>query len=379
MRISSLHLEQFRAYDFLDLALGGNRHHLFMGENGAGKTNLLEAVTMLSQGKTFQPVEEAVLRRWGSEHYKISADLESDAAEAFSLETVSQELPRRARVHLKNGVRVPLSSFIGLLPTVLFLPQDLGLFQAEPGERRRFLDRVLSQSSPSYRSALAAYERCVKQRNSLLRRIGEGSASEKELPLWDSEVAMHGGVITLARLELLETWSLAIGHELETLGEAWKDVKIRCVRQTNARNEGALRAEMLILLTENRAKDLLLGTTSIGPHREDWRITVEGRDITTFASRGQQRTVLLALIALKAEYLLIKRGERPVILLDDVYSELDNRRQQAVCQVFREHQVLLTSTHVPVLLPSDTAVWRVSDASIEPQEVTISTTLLLNG
>ena len=347
MRIRSLHLEQFRNHRSLRLEFGLEPMQLFYGPNGSGKTNILESVGILALTKSFLSVEEDDLRTWGTEFYRVIGTVVSDAGEEKELEIVSQILPRRQKGCFLNGVRIPQTQLIGHLPVVIFLPQDLSLFTGPPAERRRALDQILSQISPEYFVALMDYQRILKQRNALLKAIKEGNADSSQLDTWDSALSLPGSAITLLRLELTETFNLSLPAEIRALGENWEHIAITYKRSGTARTQEALADEMTELFRQNRERDIILQSTVSGPHRDDWEIIVDGRSLQSFASRGQQRIVLLALLFLETSFLELRRNEKPVILLDDIFSELDLAHRERVTQAFRDHQVLLTATDLP--------------------------------
>ncbi len=367
MRLLRLQLSQYRTYASLDLDLGASDLHLFIGENGSGKTNLLEAISVLSLLRSFIGVEDECLRQWGTDFYRIIGSLQSDAGERETLEVVSQAQPRHQRACFRNDVRLTAQQMIGRLPVVAFLPFDLDLFTASPADRRAFLDRILMQTSPAYEKAMREYQRSLKQRNTLLRSIASGEASEGDLEPWDERVAQEGGVLTLARLELTETFGLSLASELAQLGEGdWTDVRLLYERTGKERETVALASEHFSMLRHFRSRDILVQATTVGPHRDDWRVEVEGRPLSAFASRGQRRVCLLSLLFLQASYLEIRRGEKPVILLDDVFSELDDAHQERIRGTLAGHQMLVTATHLPKTLRG-AKVWSVQQGTIVPQ------------
>ena len=347
MRLRSLSLEQFRSYERLELTLPEGDVHLLTGPNGAGKTNILESIVLLSLLKSFQGVEEEDLVAWGRDFYRIRAVLTEDTGEERTQELVSVLAPRRQKAAFMNDVKMQVSDVVGRLPTVTFLPQDLELFSGAPAQRRRFLDQLLCQVEPEYLIALAKHQRVLKQRNTLLRRIREGAASEEDLDPWDHALAREGAFVTLRRLELLEMLQCTLCEELIALGECWSDVRILFERKGESRTLDEAVAENYRLLRASRDRDLLLQSTGVGPHREDWHIVADGHALQNFASRGQQRTVVLALLFLQVSFVELRRGEKPVILLDDVFSELDDAHQTALLRSLEGHQVLITATHVP--------------------------------
>ncbi|MBI1812474.1 DNA replication/repair protein RecF [Candidatus Peregrinibacteria bacterium] len=363
MHLRSLSLTQFRSYDNLTIDLAGSAVHLFVGKNGSGKTNLLEAIGVLSLSKSFLNAEEEHLVRWGGEFFRIRGETEADGCEQGTLEVASQLQPRRAKACFRNDVRIAVTDLIGHLPTVTFLPQDLELFIGPPAERRRFLDQILCQVSGEYLEALMACQRILKQRNALLKSIAAGRASENDLSPWDAAFAEQGSLVTLKRLEIVETFGLTLGEELRALGEAWSQVRIAYERTGEGRTQEEISAELLHALAQSRERDILLQSTGAGPHREDWTIMIDERAFQTFASRGQQRIAVLALLFLEASYVELRRGERPLILLDDVFSELDHDHRERILASFADNQILLTAIEVP----SGTecaCVWRVRDGMV---------------
>ncbi|MBI3619490.1 DNA replication and repair protein RecF [Candidatus Peregrinibacteria bacterium] len=370
MHLRSLSLTQFRSYDNLALDLSGSALHLFVGKNGSGKTNLLEAIGILSLSKSFLNAEEEHLVRWGGEFFRIRGETEADGCEQGTIEVVSQLQPRRAKACFKNDVRIGVTDLIGHFPTVTFLPQDLELFTGPPAERRRFLDQILCQVSGEYLEALMACQKILKQRNTLLKAIASGRASENELSPWDAAFARKGSLVTLKRLELVETFGLALGEELRALGEGWSEVRIAYERAGEGRTREVISAELIEALIRSRERDVLLQSTGAGPHREDWTIMIDERAFQTFGSRGQQRIAVLALIFLEASYVELRRGERPLILLDDVFSELDRDHQEHVLASFACNQILMTALDVQPGAES-ACIWEVGEGKVITNEASI--------
>jgi DNA replication and repair protein RecF len=349
MRLTRLILEQFRSYDALDISFpqAGSDVHVLVGENAAGKTNILEAISLLALTKSCHGIDDEDLIRWGSGHYRITGEMQGADQAAQRLEVACQIAPRRRKACFRNDVALPISDVVGLLPTVLFLPQDLSLFSGPPQRRRQFLDQLLCQVSPQYLTALSQYARTLKQRNSLLKEIAQRRADPAVLDLWDGQLALAGAEVTLQRLELIEVLQCTLAEELTALGETWQEVHLSYERKGEARTPADLTVELTDLLRRQRDRDVLLQATTVGPHRDDWKLLADGRSLPSFASRGQQRAAVLALVFLQVSYLELRRGERPLLLLDDVFSELDTAHQEALLQSVSEHQVFITSTHVP--------------------------------
>lgn len=332
--------------------------HLLLGPNGAGKTNVLEALSVLSEGESFLGRGEEEMVTWGENYYRIRVETMGDAGEKMTLEAVSERLPRIRRAFFVQDVRVPAKEFCGTLPTMVFLPQNLDLFTGPPASRRRLLDRALRQVSPQYRVALEIYQKTLKQRSALLRHIADNKGKIADLAVWNGVLAKEGAKITMRRLELLGVLQCTLAEELERLGEHWMGPTFQYERTGECRDEEGISCEMLQELERVTERDILLQATSIGPHRDDWGLFVSERTFPSFASRGQQRTAVLALLFLLGSYLELQRGEKPVVLLDDVFSELDMNHQKALLSTFGDHQVLITATHQPEGL-ENAVVWNV--------------------
>ena len=365
VRFTELQLTDFRSYASATGSFpNGPGCVALLGENGAGKTNLIEALSILSLTRSCRGNDEDELVRWGQPFYRLKAEAKADDGAIKTVEVVSELSPRKRKALFVNDIKTSASEFVGLIPTVTFLPQDLLLFSGPPAERRRFLDQLLSQVSPAYLAALSRYQQVLQQRNALLKTLAQSGGDTSVLDVWDREVAKFGAAVTLPRLELVETFTLTFAGELARLGEAWDHVVLRYDRKTTARTAAELEEESFRLLRANRERDILLQATLLGPHREDWQVSAAGRDIPTFASRGQERTAVLARLFLQVSDLQLQRGETPVLLLDDACSELDERHQHLLLSGFPGAQVFLTATRLPDQAVAR-SVFRVAPGTIE--------------
>jgi len=340
MRLHELSLQGFRSYEKCALKFDPSMRTLLYGENGTGKTNIIEALSYLSAGRSCLRLPPDTAVRWGETFFRLTAVMATDAGEKKTIEYVFQTSPRRASACFVDDQKTPLVSFIGTLPTIIFLPEHLDLFTGSPQGRRQFLDALLAQLFPDFAAQRLEYDRVLKQRNAELKRISHGEAPETDLDLWDKTLSLAALPILQKRKEILDSLSGALPEQIRHFGETWTEVSLKYLSKA-----GETEIEMLSALQASRKRDLILETTTVGPHRDDWMMTAETRSLAVFASRGQQRTSLLALLVASVSLFTTYRNETPILLLDDVFSELDIAHQEALTSTLDMAQVIMTSTH----------------------------------
>ena len=358
MRLKRLSLRNHRNYPELDLSPGPNVN-VFIGANGQGKTNLLEAVAMLALSSSPRARRESELIGPIAPGSRVEAEVESSGLTRELAIALHVEGERVRRVIEVDGARRRAFDLPGTFRVTLFWPDDLGLVKAGPELRRRFLNQMLVQVEPGYARALAGLRRVLEQRNSLLKRIAAGEGGEDTLDAWDEELVRVGSEIVDARAKavaLLEPVAAAC-HRQIAAGEA---LEIRYLGP----------AENLAEAVHNsRAEDLRRGTTSVGPHRDDLLVLLDGQEARSFGSQGQQRTAVVSLKLAEAALVEGRTGERPVLLLDDVLSELDGERRAALLnQVAGGGQVVITSVEAgpfPPELIARAMVWTVEAGTIQ--------------
>ncbi|MFV0636644.1 DNA replication/repair protein RecF [Mitsuokella sp. WILCCON 0060] len=353
MYVRFLKLRNYRNYNELDLALQPGIN-IFLGPNAQGKTNIIEAIYYASLGRSHRTHQDAELIRWHEEQGSILLDFDRRGVENHLEFQFSRNKRRRI---LLNEHPIHLKELIGSINSVLFSPEDLFLIKGAPAGRRRFLDGEISQASPPYYHELVEFNRIISQRNSLLKRIRERRGDASLLELWDAQLVKSASKIIAKRLEAVrklnmlanlmqrrissDQENLTVTYEIHGLDEAYgaKDGKSENMTKsfTSWYNE---------MLKQSRETDILRGSTSYGPHHDDLVLTVNGINLRTFGSQGQQRTGVLSLKLAELEFLRSETGEYPILLLDDVMSELDvRRRQQLLAFIRREHiQTLITAT-----------------------------------
>ena len=363
MYLESLSLTNFRNYVSLELPLGPGTFILW-GDNAQGKSNLLEAVYLLATTKSARASNERELIGWGAmddplpaarvtgelnrggEGIRLDVGLVAERGEGVA--EGSYSLRKQTRM---NGVPRRASDVVGTLNAVMFDPQDVDLVTGPPSSRRRYLDVTISQMNRDYLKALQRYGRVLTQRNHLLRAIREGTSQSSQLRVWDPPLIEEAVNIHLARRRMLDEMkreSTAIYGELTGTAESFELRYLPNPREFSEIEEedGAAAGDVMRgRLAANVDREIGQGMTVVGPHRDDVQFEVVGRDASLYGSRGQQRTVVAALKLAEVQLLQLNTGEDPILLLDDILSELDETRRRRVLEtVLGSEQAILTTT-----------------------------------
>lgn len=344
MRIKTLTLTNFRNYERETFTFGEGLNVLF-GKNAQGKTNCAEAVFFLCTGTSLRIKREGQLIRKGEERARLLAVAESRYGE-MTLEADIAEHGRELKI---NGVKVSKTvNFIGNIHSVFFSPGELRLIQDGPDERRRFLDISISQISRPYYTALLRYRKILEQRNTLLKEKNDELILET-LPVWDEQLCKYAAVIGKARRDYVEKLAPYAREAHAFLTDGAEELSLSLERKY-AGDEREI-AEKLFREMEGRyERDIRLGFTSVGPHRDDLDIRIGELDAKQFASQGQTRTIALAVKLAEVEIFKELSGEPPVLILDDVMSELDLPRRKKLVQRIEGLQTILTCTHAERVL-----------------------------
>ena len=365
MYLESIALTGFRNYVSLNLPLGPGTFILW-GDNAQGKSNILEAVYMLATTKSSRASNERELINWetlddplpsarvtgqlssGGEPTKLEIGLVAERGEAGVDGESSFNLRKQTRV---NGVPRRASDVVGTLNAVLFDPQDVDLVTGPPSVRRRYLDVTISQMDRQYLKALQRYARILTQRNHLLRSIREGRSQISHLRVWDQPLTEEAAFIHLSRSRIIDEMAAlgsVIYDELTGGGETFSLNYLpnpKELSENRLEDAEEVRAVMQTRLSANVDREIGQGATMVGPHRDDVQFAIEGRDTGLYGSRGQQRTVVATLKLAEVSILVDKTGEDPILLLDDILSELDETRRRRVLQTaLASQQTILTTT-----------------------------------
>lgn len=362
MYIFDLQLANYRNYvrTAIKLEKGLN---LFVGDNAQGKSNLLEAVYLLSTLRSSRAshdsdlvrndilMSEFPVARLSAEVERSAGNLQLELAVIGRTTDPSHRAGKRVRV---NGVPRKASDAVGQLCAVLFTTLDIEIVAGPPLMRRRYLDMMISQVDRGYLRAMQKYQKVLQQRNSLLKRIQAREASSHELNFWDQELAHAGGLIFWARADALGHIVPQASMQMERLSDGLEQLQLTYRPSLGGLDESdspiddsEWTARMLKALQNLRSREIGAGATLVGPHRDDVQIEIDGMPADSFASRAQQRTAALSMRLAEASYLRRALGDDPVVLLDDVLSELDARRRKGVLEFIDTFQQTLVTTADP--------------------------------
>lgn len=334
MHIRRIQLKNFRNYEQATL-LPDARLTVLTGQNAQGKTNVLEALHLCCLGRSHRTTHDKELIRWGAPQASVQLEIaQQDGTHEIAVLLSAQESVRK-QVRVGGTQVARIGELMGHFHGILFSPEDLAIVKDGPAERRKFVDMELSQLRPAYFYALQRYLRALNQRNNLLREMLKKPALTATLIAWDEQLAEAGAQIVAHRRAYIAALAKAATANYAELSGG-SEVLEACY-QTQLAETGdmpALTEHFLRRLQAAQAEDRRRATTSVGPHRDDLRLTLNGREARVYGSQGQQRTVVLALKLAELDVVKQERGEAPVLLLDDVMSELDPfRRQQLVTRI----------------------------------------------
>ncbi len=332
MILKTLRVQNFRTHSDFILEIG-EKSTLISGANGSGKTSLLEAIYFALQGTSFRSSDKEILRNDGSSWFRIDLKDSKDSLRTIIFDDAIQKSKKQFLVDGNKKARLSANLRI---PVVLFEPDDLQLLSGSPTRRRNFLDYFLSQIFPSFQLALARYNKALKQRNNLLKR---DNVSKDELFPWNLMLAEYGAEIISKRQDFLELLNSKIEEVYFEISGVKDKIKIDYLGEKVSKNE------ILAILSENIERDKILGYTNFGPHKHDIQFIFNKKPAQNVASRGENRSLVLALKFIETDILADLTSKRPIVLLDDVFSELDDDRQKLLTKHFSKYQTIITSTN----------------------------------
>ncbi len=336
MFLKRILLENYRNYTSLDLSLS-NDVNIFYGNNGQGKTNLLEAIFYTAIGKSFRNAKDSDVIQSGKEAFRIDIEICSDITE-----NISVKYNKNKEKYIKvNGLYLrKLGHLMGSVLAVIFSPEDMQLISEGPSVRRKFMDIAISQKNASYYFDLLQYQKILVQKNNLLRNIKCGKVKNygEILSIWNEQLAESGSRIVYERFRLIKDISEIAEekHRKIAVESAEREEKLKIFYHSDipreiieAENRNTIKNELFSMLENRREKEIEREATLFGPHRDDIDLKLDENDLKRFGSQGQKRTAVLALKIAELELLKKSTGRNPIFLLDDVFSELDHQRQEA--------------------------------------------------
>ncbi len=343
MEIENIKLTNFRNHLNFETELD-KKVTVIAGANASGKTNILEAIYLLATAKSFKATYDRDMINHDSDFARVEG-LVSDENDVTNLEIVIQKNMNFENASIKkakvNKVPKQLSVFAGYLKAVLFSPENMEMLTGSPAERRRFLDMILYQVNNKYKKTHTEYIHAVKQRNKVLEKIRDTGAGTGELGFWNTKVVQNGIYIGEEREKAMNYLNKQLKFYGKELGGYDTDLNINYLKSEISYER----------LNEYREKDIFSRSTLIGPHRDDFVIEQNELNIADFGSRGQQRSAILALKLSEIDLILDRTGIRPILLLDDVFSELDDKHEEAVLDTIQKQQTIITATEVHSHLP----------------------------
>jgi DNA replication and repair protein RecF len=345
MFLQRLALQHYRNYAHADISID-KKVNIFVGPNAQGKTNLLEAIFVLALTKSHRTHHDKELLDWNGGETLLHAEVER----RYGTCTLDLSLSAKGKKAKINGLeQKKLSNFIGAMNVVMFAPEDLEIVKGSPGVRRRFLDMEIGQVHPGYLYELSQYQKILQQRNNLLKLgPGRGDADMAMLDVWSDQLARHGVKIIKKRqnfIKKLQTWAEHIHAGITAGQEALRIEYVPSFPLAEELDEAVLFDQFMIKLSQVKDHELRRGMTLVGPHRDDLLFYINGKEAHVYGSQGQQRTTALSLKLAEIELIREETGEYPLLLLDDVLSELDEHRQTQLIQTFQSKvQTFITTT-----------------------------------
>lgn len=346
--IKKISLKNFRNYQSLDIEIGEGVN-IFYGQNAQGKTNILESIYMSSTGKSHRTQKDTELIRWNNDEARIKIDFQKENDE----KSVEIYLNRNIKKQIKmNGVKLNrIGELIGNLNTVIFSPDHMKIVKEGPVERRRFMDIILSQVKPGYYYNLVQYLKVLEQRNKLLDEARNNRSILKTMDIWNDQLSGFGTKIIMTRNDFVDRINDIAAETHNRISNGKESLKLLYNSSVEYQNssESDIKNSFLNALDKSINKDIKRGATHKGPHRDDILFYINGTEVKTYSSQGQQRTVLLSLKISELKYIEDETEELPILLLDDVFSELDTERQKYLVDFIKEIQTIITCTDVEYL------------------------------
>ncbi len=366
MRLERVKLHNFRNLDEIEVAVSPTIN-ILLGRNGQGKTNFLEGLSYLALGRSWRGGRDRELIRFGQEYCRVEVEGRDDRGETFRLEAaLSREGKKKIKI---DGLPIERQTdLVGHLSVVRFDPDEVELAKGSPDHRRRFLDYTLSLGSADYFRHLLDYRRVVAQKNRLLRERRHGL--DAQLAAWDAELVRAGSPLIRHRLEVLDQLERHARDAYRELAPEGGDLSLRLQSTVEAEENETIEAAFERALDESRAREIRFGHSRVGPHRDRLEVELREHSLRRYGSQGEKRSASIALKLAQGEWLYEHTRERPAVLLDDIFSELDRERSRALQKrLHREHQLFIATARIEDVLSmrgwDGLKVWTVRAGTLE--------------
>jgi len=330
MNITNIRIQNFRSHTDATIELN-KKSTLITGKNGSGKTSLLEAIYIAIQGSSFRSSDDEIIK-YGNSWYRIDINFGDDHKRIIKFDSNKKQSRKTFDI---DGIKKNRLTSNYKIPVILFEPEDLQLLSGSPNRRRNFLDKFLAQAYPSFSISLSRYNKALRHRNALLK---QDNVTEDQLFPWNLILSEYAYEITSRRIELIKNINKQIKEIYKQISGVNDDIEIIY------NGKEITKQELLQEFIKNNQCDKILGYTTIGPHRHDFIFKFNGRNACDIASRGENRSLILALKFIETDFLADIVDKKPIVLLDDVFSELDKNRQKLLTTHFSSYQTIITST-----------------------------------
>lgn len=360
MYIKNLSLINFRNYEQLSLSLSRGIN-IFIGDNAQGKTNILESIYYCSLGKSHRTSKDKELIRWGATEAYVSAYI--------SKERLDKKIDIKIFKEGKKGIRVntiklkTISDLIGVCNVVMFSPEDLKIVKESPSFRRKLIDIEISKLNKRYYHGLVQYNKVLNERNTVLRKW---NMDKSIIEIYDKQLCTYGSLIIKERLKYIQKLNESGNKIHNNITSGKENIEFKYI--SSIKNYENIEKDFFTILSDNIQKDFEKGTTSVGPHRDDFSIDINNIDTRKYGSQGQQRTAVLSIKFASLEIVKEQTGEYPILLLDDVLSELDLKRQKYILNSIKKVQTIITGTGIIDIkdyIDSDVKIYTVRNGTIE--------------
>lgn len=358
MLITDIEIQNFRNYKLQKIEFNKNIN-VFYGDNAQGKTNILEAIFISAFGKSYRTSQDKELIKKGENFSNVIVNYKNQNRTG----SIKIQIAERKTI-LLNGIKLKkLSELLGNINVVLFTPDDIGILKNGPAQRRKFLDMMIGQIKPNYVYNLNTYLKILEQRNTYLKQIQSNNYDEELFKVWDEKLAEHGTIVSQYRKQYIEKISNQINKIHKKITDGKEDIEIKYFTDSESKEE------LIKALAERRKLDIIKGYTTKGVQKDDFMIYINGEPVNIYGSQGQHRTAILSLKLCELNIIFEETGEKPILLLDDFMSELDEKRIKLFLDNIDQTQVIITCTKEIKIEKTGESLFYVNSGNVEKQNL----------